>query len=74
MRANAMKKYFEIPTQVKFWQDTETMHENNADYFAGITYHDEIICGCCGGIIEINEVEKIETLPWIDITEAIIGE
>ena len=27
-----MKKYFETPTQVMFWQDTEIMHENNVDY------------------------------------------
>lgn len=46
---------------------------NNVDYFVGIAYHDEIICACCGGIVEINEVENIETLPWVDITDAILS-
>ena len=41
-----MKKYFETPTQVMFWQDAEIMRENNVDYFVGIAYHDEIICAC----------------------------
>lgn len=69
-----MKQYFETPTQVLFKQDKETMLENGAEWFAGIAYHDEIICGCCGGIVEIEEVEQIQTLPWIDITEAIAGD
>ncbi len=68
-----MKKYFETPTQVMFWQDAEIMRENNVDYFVGIAYHDEIICACCGGIVEISEVENIETLPWVDITDAILS-
>ena len=65
-----MKQYFETPTQVLFKQDAETMRENGAEWFAGIAYHDEIICGCCGGI---EEVEQIQPLSWIDITEAIAG-
>lgn len=69
-----MKQYFETPTQVLFKQDAETMRENGAEWFAGIAYHDEIICGCCGGIVEIEEVEQIQPLPWIDITEAIAGD
>ena len=72
-REKKMKKYFETPTQVMFWQDAEIMRENNVDYFVGIAYHDEIICACCGGIVEISEVENIETLPWVDITDAILS-
>ena len=68
-----MKKYFEVPTQVLFRQDEETMRENGARWFAGIAYHDEIICGCCGGIVEIEEVEQIQSLPWIYISDAIAG-
>ncbi|MCI7591080.1 MAG: hypothetical protein MSS74_04025 [Lactobacillus johnsonii] len=49
------------------------MRENNVDYFVGIAYHDEIICACCGGIVEISEVENIETFPWVDITDAILS-
>ena len=35
----------------------------------------EIICGCCGGIIESDEAEIIEIYDdWINISDAIIGE
>ena len=42
--------FFETPTQVKFW-DPDGGH-----YTAGIAYKDEIICGCCGGVFEIEEI------------------
>lgn len=69
-----MKQYFETPTQVLFKQDAETMRENGAEWFAGIAYHDEIICGCCGGIVEVSETELIQPLPWVNISEAIAGD
>lgn len=69
-----MKQYFETPTQVLFKQDKETMRENGTEWFAGIAYHDEIICGCCGGIVETSETKLIQPLPWVDITEAIAGD
>lgn len=34
----------------------------------------DVICGCCGGLYEAKEVEIIEILPWIDISDIIIGE
>lgn len=46
-----MNMFFESPTQVKFW-DADGGH-----YTAGIAYKNEIICGCCGGVFEI-EVSK----------------
>ncbi len=67
--------YFEKPTQV-IWIDEEgTKH-------AGIAYCDEIICACCGGIQEIEEVYEycpegmvaIQVLDWIDISEEIGGD
>ena len=64
-----MKQYFETPTQVLFKQDA-----NGAEWFAGIAYHDEIICGCCGGIVEVSETELIQPLPWANISEAIAGD
>ena len=42
--------YFEVPTQVKFWDDC------GERYFGGIAYRDEIICGCCGGVFDISEI------------------
>ena len=38
------KKYYNKPTQVKFYD------VDNDLWVGGIAYHDEIICGCCGGI------------------------
>ena len=64
-----MKQYFETPTQVLFKQDV-----NSAEWFAGIAYHDEIICGCCGGIVEVSETELIQPLPWVNISDAIAGD
>lgn len=47
-----MKKYsyFEVPTQVRFWD------YKNGRYHGGIAYRDEIICGCCGGMFNINKI------------------
>lgn len=34
-----------------------------------------IICGCCGGIFDPNEVEILETYAyWVDLSDEIIGE
>lgn len=70
--------FFEIPTQVKFYEAAEE------DYIGGIAYRNEIICGCCGSILEISDViaeaeedgieEPIVKLPWIDIQSEVIGE
>lgn len=70
--------FFEVPTQVKFYEAAEE------DYIGGIAYRNEIICGCCGSVFEISDViakaeedgieEPIIKLPWIDIQSEIIGE
>ena len=46
-----MKRYYDVPTQVRFF-----MNEDEG-YCGGIAYHDEIICGCCGGVFEINDIK-----------------
>jgi len=33
-----------------------------------------VICGECGGFIEADDVTWYEVMPWIDISDAIIGE
>lgn len=75
-----MKKYYEVPTQVKFYDIDEDR------WIGGIAYEKIIICGCCGGYIEIFDLLEeakeagikpnmiIQELPWIDIDEAIRGE
>lgn len=33
-----------------------------------------VICGCCGGMLEPEDVEIIEEYPsWIDLVDTIIG-
>lgn len=66
-----MTKYFEKPTQVNFYE------RENDSWFGGIAYHDEIICGCCGGIQEISEFtdsEIIENDCWVNISSEILGD
>lgn len=63
--------FFEKPTQVKFWED------GAQEFYYGIAYRDEAICGCCGGVIEISEIlvnkpDGIIVLPfWTNIDECI---
>lgn len=68
--------YFEVPTQVKFW---------DGRYTGGIAYRDEIICGCCGGIFRISDVYEVapDTLKedpivipdrWVDFSHEICGD
>lgn len=77
-----MKTYYEIPTQVVFYDGGEDSH--NPEFCSGIAYKDEIICGCCGGVVEISEVIEdakangIKTAiydykDWNDIREEIMG-
>lgn len=76
-----MKKYnyFDVPTQVKFW-DAHSGH-----YIGGIAYRNEIICGCCGGIFDITEliefapdtIKEDPIIPyynWVDISNDICGD
>lgn len=34
-----------------------------------------VICGCCGGIFEIEEIEIVEVYDyWVDLSDDIIGD
>ena len=68
---------FDIPTQVLFWDD------DNEHWTAGIAYGEIIICGCCGGIFELKEVNEfapaeisnpVIPMKWTDISVEIIRE
>ena len=78
--------YFEVPTQVQFWEcEIE-------DYVGGIAYRDEIICGCCGAVISLEDLyeqvrdaaadgevapmedEVIIVMTWVPINEEIVGD
>lgn len=70
-----MKPYYDVPTQVKFYD------YDNKVTLGGIAYRDIVICGCCGGVIPIEEmddgnygVEFRRELAWINVSCAIIGD
>ena len=75
--------YYGTPCQVKFWDCGDP---NRPLLSGGIAYHDEIICGCCGTVLSIQDIiddakecgihwdDAIIELEWIDIEEAIRGE
>lgn len=60
-----MSKYYESPTQVII-NDLE----NGVKHF-GIAFQDRIICGCCGGIYELDEVgetfELVKEVTWMNL-------
>lgn len=68
--------YFDTPVQVAFY-DADGDH-----YVGGIGYHDTVICGCCGGVLTVDEIMEfvpentagIIILPWVDISQEIIGD
>ena len=78
-----MKNFYNIPTMVEFndlyCEKTDKSYKKK---IAGIAYRDEVICGCCGWVFKIKELLELnkisefdfEELPWIDISESIIGD
>jgi hypothetical protein len=57
-----MTKYFDVPAQVIFEEDEKNQER-------GIAYKDEIICLCCGGIFEVNEVKILEVCSsWYEMS------
>ncbi len=44
-------QYFDRPKQVVFADP-----DNAGEWITGIAYKDEIICGCCGGVFDIDDV------------------
>ena len=71
------KMYYERPTQVVFADPDEP-----GAWITGIAYRDEIICACCGGVFEVEEVLEfaLEEQPaiyeystWNDLSDEIYG-
>lgn len=67
-----MKRHYERPTQVR-WFDSV-----NNRWIGGIAYKGEVICGCCGGVFELDNFkeDEVEELGgyWVNIEEEIRGE
>jgi hypothetical protein len=67
-----MKKYYDYPTQIIFKERLDVTDEPR--WIGGIAYRDEVICGECGGIILLEDIEEIIDLPWTSISEEIGGD
>ena len=65
-------RYFDNPCQVAFKVSEDL--DDSGEVLAGIAYCGEIICACCGGIFELDEVLELEILEWINIREEILGD
>ena len=76
------KLFDEYPTQV-VWVAFNDNHES-LDTAAGILYRGEIICGCCGGVVEVADLltydqfwllylDKERQGVWVDFHELIGG-
>ncbi len=74
------KAYFERPAQVVFADP-----DNPGQWLVGIAHRDEIICGCCGGVFNIEEVIELghedgvkcaiyEYADWSDVADEIAGD
>lgn len=64
-----MKRFYDEPKQVVFSDP-----DNAGKWQVGIAYRDEIICACCGGIFEIEEIDIIHAYnDWVDIATEIVG-
>ena len=73
----APRTFYETPTQVAYW-DVDGDH-----YVGGIAYQDAIICACCGGIMDINEIIEfapcgvnpiVEYNHWLDISYEVMDD
>ena len=73
------KTYFDRPAQVVFADP-----DNPGEWLVGIAYRDQLICACCGGIFDIDEVIELahedgvkcaihEYREWNDIADEIVG-
>ena len=49
--------------------------EGETEFFGGILVNDEyIICGCCGGVVPLDEVAEMEPYKnWVNISNEIMG-
>lgn len=55
--------------------DMVMFKDPDGEILGGIMVDDKyIICGCCGGVFEVDEVTIIKSLAWINISDAILGD
>ena len=64
--------YFDVPTQGALKESPEIA--DTPRWIGGIAVRDEIICGECGAVVDTEDVEQIIELPWVSISEELIGD
>ena len=67
-----MEKFYEVPTQVKFLESADAAVEPR--WIGGIAFENKVICGECGGVVELDDIVDIVELPWVSISEEILGD
>jgi hypothetical protein len=67
-----MKFYYNVPTQVKFKMSEDVCDDTR--WVGGVAYCDEVICMECGAVVECNDIAEIVELPWVSVSEEIMGE
>lgn len=60
--------FYSIPVQVRF---SFVNDDGEEEILYGIAYKDEVICACCGGVFEIEEVTILDDFPWANFALAI---
>ena len=74
-------RFYERPVQVVF---ADPENPGCGDWLNGIAFRDVIICSCCGGIFEIDEVINVAKedgvinpiypyADWNDLTDSVVG-
>ena len=79
-----IKSYYSVPTMVSFIDPDSEVEEGTVNVIYGIAFQDYIICGCCGGVFNIeNLIEdfeamgkdfdpEFEELDWVPFDEYIM--
>lgn len=60
--------FYSIPVQVRF---SFVNDDGEKEILYGIAYQDKVICACCGGVFEIEEVTILDDFTWENFTFAI---
>lgn len=58
-------KMFDMPQMIEF------IDNSTGEICYGIGLDNEIICGCCGNILGLNDVTITKFIPWVDISKTI---
>lgn len=65
-------QYFEVPTQVAFVENPDISDDRN--WKGGIGINMCVICGECGGVIELDDIQSLIVYPWVSISDEIMGD